>query len=257
MVDFDEINEHTELQRKETLKWARSMSEHSQERPGEERAGGGKKVYSIEAALELIGGFGRFQGIMTSILFTNYIKQGLVYYPLPYMELMPQFKCFNHVTNLFELCEPEDFCGKDVLMKYDYDAPTSLHNWVEKLDLACLPSEKIGYIGSAYFVGVLASVLVIPRLADIYGRKRPILYCQVGQLLAVLAFFVMTAYWQAVFLFFVFGLGFGGTVSVGVIYAQEFMMHKHRAFCIAAYGVIDGAIVAFLVAYFYFISKEW
>ena len=41
MVDFDEINEHTELQRKETLKWARSMSEHSRERPTEALAGGG------------------------------------------------------------------------------------------------------------------------------------------------------------------------------------------------------------------------
>ena len=49
----------------------------------------------------------------------------------------------------------------------------------------------------------------------------------------------MNAYWQAVFLFFVFGLGFGGTVSVGVIYAQEFMMRKHRAFCIAA--LVSGA----------------
>ena len=114
---------------------------------------------------------------MTSILFTNYIKQGLVYYPLPYMELMPTFKCFNPKTNVFETCEPEDFCGKEILWKYDYNAPTSLHNWVEKLDLACLPSENIGYIGSAYFVGVLISVLVIPRIADIYGRKRPILYC--------------------------------------------------------------------------------
>ena len=62
-------------------------------------------------------------------------------------------------------------------------------------------------------------MLVIPRIADIYGRKRPILYCQAGQLLAMLAFFVMNAYWQAVVLFFLFGLGFAGTVSVGVIYA--------------------------------------
>ena len=73
----------------------------------------------------------------------------------------------------------------------------------------------------------------------------------------MLAFFVMNAYWQAVFLFFIFGLGFAGTVSVGVIYAQEFMMHKHRSMTIAGFGVIDGAVVAILVLYFYVVSKDW
>ena len=100
--------------------------------------GGGKKVYSIESALELIGGFGRFQWIMSVILFANYIKQGLVYYPLPYMELAPQYLCYSHVTAAWEACEPADFCGKPyALWKYNYDEATSLHNWVEKLDLAC------------------------------------------------------------------------------------------------------------------------
>ena len=46
-----------------------------------------------------------------------------------------------------------------------------------KLDLVCEPPEHVGYIGSAYFVGVLISVLTIPRLADVYGRKKPILIC--------------------------------------------------------------------------------
>lgn len=68
---------------------------------------------------------------------------------------------------------------------------------------------------------------------------------------------MMNAYWQAVLLFFIFGLGFAGTVSVGVIYAQEFMMHKHRSMTIAGFGVIDGAVVAILVLYFYVVSKDW
>lgn len=117
---------------------------------------------------------------MCLVCFTNYIKQGLVYYPLPYMELMPEFQCYDHVTTRWETCEPSDFCGQNVRWRYNYDAPTSLNNWVEKLDLACQPPEHIGYIGSAYFVGVLISVLLIPRLADVHGRKRPMLYCQIG-----------------------------------------------------------------------------
>ena len=42
---------------------------------------------------------------MSIILFGNYIKQGLVYYPLPYMELAPQYLCYSHVTAAWEVCE--------------------------------------------------------------------------------------------------------------------------------------------------------
>ena len=56
-------------------------------------------------------------------------------------------------------------------------------------------------------------------------------------------------------LFFIYGLGFGGTVAVGAIYVQEFMMKKHRAPCIGYFGIFDGAAVAIIVFYFYFITK--
>ena len=61
MTDLDEIDETTELQRRETQKWARSMSETSSDRAtATSVAALGKKVYSIEDAIELIGGFGAF-----------------------------------------------------------------------------------------------------------------------------------------------------------------------------------------------------
>ena len=100
MTDLDEqlaehLDETTEIQRRETQKWARSISEHSREgrtstTTGE---GNGKKVYSIEDAIELGGGFGRFQWIMCFITFGSYIRHGISYYPLPYMELLPEFDC--------------------------------------------------------------------------------------------------------------------------------------------------------------------
>ena len=61
MTDLDEITESTEIQRRETQKWARSMSETSSDRPtATSVAAGGKRVYTIEDAIELIGGFGAF-----------------------------------------------------------------------------------------------------------------------------------------------------------------------------------------------------
>ena len=46
-------------------------------------------------------------------------------------------------------------------------------------------------------------------------------------------------------------------MAVGAIYVQEFMMKKHRAPCIGYFGIFDGAAVAIIVFYFYFITKYW
>ena len=75
---------------------------------------------------------------MCSITLGGFIRSGFVYYPLPYMELLPQFDCLDQVTDTWQLCEPDDFCGKtDIEWRYNFDAPTSIHNWVQQLDLAC------------------------------------------------------------------------------------------------------------------------
>ena len=75
---------------------------------------------------------------MSSITFGNYLRQGFVYYPLPYMELLPEFDCLDTATGQWSTCTKEDFCGKfGVHWRYNFDAMTSLHNWVEKLDLVC------------------------------------------------------------------------------------------------------------------------
>ena len=40
--------------------------------------------------------------------------------------------------------------------------------------MLCESKFKLGLLGSSYFVGIVSSVLVIPTLSDIYGRKKPI-----------------------------------------------------------------------------------
>jgi len=35
----------------------------------------------------------------------------------------------------------------------------------------CAPKNKIGLLGSTYFVGLVLGSIFLPRLSDIYGRK--------------------------------------------------------------------------------------
>jgi len=42
--------------------------------------------------------------------------------------------------------------------------------------------------------------------------------------------FYMTTLVEAYVCFFALGLGFGGSISINVLYMQEFLQKKHRAF---------------------------
>jgi hypothetical protein len=71
-------------------------------------------------------------------------------------------------------CTQKDICNKGI-PKENYrpnkDDPTYFDNWVEQYDLICEPKWKIGLLGSTYFFGVICFVIVVPWLADKYGRK--------------------------------------------------------------------------------------
>ena len=58
--------------------------------------------------------------------------------------------------------------------RINYDSPESYHNWVDpkKLDLTCKDEAVIGLIPSMYFVGFAVSCGIVPRIADLYGRKK-------------------------------------------------------------------------------------
>ena len=150
----------------------------------------------------------------------------MTYYTLPYLILMPDYMCrskasltSNDPIESFE-CKPDDFCPADSLVNIDYinwNSDRSLYNWVQKLDLSCKTDTEIGLIGAMYFVGILCSVLTFMRLSDIYGRKWPIIACQFIQLPAYVWMFYMNTLYEAYAIFFLFGLGFSGTISISIL----------------------------------------
>ena len=53
----------------------------------------------------------------------------------------------------------------------DWDDPSSLHNWVQRLDAICEPRWKLSFTSSAYFLGWSITLLWLPLISDKYGRK--------------------------------------------------------------------------------------
>ena len=55
------------------------------------------------------------------------------------------------------------------LYRVSYSDPEYLENWNQKFDMICTDLQI--YFGISISVGILASLLFIPSLADRYGRK--------------------------------------------------------------------------------------
>ena len=88
-------------------------------------------VTSIEDALALIGGFGRFQWLSSFITMGVYMRAAYTYYPLPYLELYPVYMCTSAASPTPYKCKPIDFCSDpSITATIDYNDSTSLHNFV-------------------------------------------------------------------------------------------------------------------------------
>ena len=99
----------------------------------------------------------------------------------------------------------------------------SLHNWVEKLDLTCQPGWKIGMIGSAVFIGWFVTLLFVPRLSDVYGRKKIYLIGMYVDWILFIAIFFCKSLDGMIIITFVFGLMTTNRCGVGYVYMMELM----------------------------------
>ena len=94
------------------------------------------------------------------------------------------------------------------------------------MDLLCVDKYLIGLTNSMFFIGVIISCLVIPPLADAYGRKVPFLASIGITVLVYLALIFTTNLYVAYVMIFILGLSFAGRMVVGVNYALEFFLTK-------------------------------
>ena len=108
---------------------------------------------------------------------------------LSFLEKMPnQFECLEKTATTMNKeeashqqrwikCNKEEICAekmaKDKYRPVKSD-PEYFDNWVGKFDLLCKRKEEIGFIGSSFFIGIIASILIIPRIADKYGWAQQI-----------------------------------------------------------------------------------
>lgn len=142
---------------------------------------------------------GRFQYFASVILTLAFISGSFCGQSLQFLMLAPHYECsFEQDFKTVFTCAPRPkkeipgFCDAapgTIYHRVNYTSDESLDNWFEQIELACATKAEIGLVGSLQFVGWALASAILPRLADIYGRKYIVVGSLTLQLLGLIATF--------------------------------------------------------------------
>jgi MFS family permease len=89
--------------------------------------------------------------------------------------------------------------------------------------MECVSKARVGLIGSSLFAGWALSAIFLPRLADIYGRKKIFLTSIALQLLAFQGLYFSKNLNLTTSFMFVFGIAAVGRCSISFLLLMEFL----------------------------------
>ena len=159
-------------------------------------------------------------------------------YALPILELQPRYICYNPRNQSSYACNSlESFCIDPMITHtINWDDSTSLHNWVETLDMACkyscvclmiaLGTEPavIGLLGSMFFVGWASAAPFVMRLVDIFGRKKVYIIDMTFHAVFYLGVLLSKNLTLTIAFQFCLGIFAVGRAAISFLYLQELLM---------------------------------
>ena len=177
-------------------------------------------------------------------------------YGLGFLTLYPDYQTLDASAKWVET-DRQIICAQDIPQnewRINYENETSYHNWVSpaKLNLTCTNKDKIGLIGSVYFLGMAASASFIPYISDIMGRKKPYALSLLLALIGYLVMYFSTSINLTIAAYLIIGIAAGGRVIIGATYMNEFIPLKYQNAVITILNLSDGSIMIIQCIYYYF-----
>ncbi len=179
-------------------------------------------------------------------------------YIIHFMQAKPDYTCLNVNTNTSYPCTADDFCSRPgIKFKVDYSTEQTIKNFITDFDLHCIDKVQMSMMGTVLFIGYTLSCLILPRLADIHGRKK--IFC---------GFYHFHALGTAVILFlpsyigiyiglFMIGISSSIRSTVGYVYALEFIQFKHQNVAGTVLKTVDVMTPILFSLLFMYVSKDW
>ncbi len=112
-------------------------------------------------------------------------------------------------------------------------------------------------IGSAYFVGYSVSCLIIPRIADIYGRRLPYIVSSFIQFLVYFGIFFSRDSLMTIALILIFGFCGAGRSGIGYLYLLEMMPADWKTMVGTLTHSVNSCTFIVSAIYFWYVSKDW
>ena len=122
----------------------------------------------------------------------------------------------------------------------------------------CAPEWKIGFLGSSLFLGWCITLLWLPRLADVYGRKKLFLLGMTLDLALYTVLIFASNLDLMIAVIFCFGLCTSIRTNIGYIYMMELIPKRNQTVAGTSWGVLESSIMLGATCYFMLSSsKNW
>ena len=171
---------------------------------------------------------GKFQYIAFTLIVLGMVCGAFILYSLVYFTHVPPLLCQIKTGGPYISCDDYDPCNPDEVHRWKVDphAIDDMNNWVNKLDLYCTGSFEMSLIGSMFLVCTFSGSFVLPRAADIYGRKLLFLIGLALYIAVVIALIFVNSLNMLYFLMFLGGISETGRYYVAYVYCVEMMPKK-------------------------------
>ena len=123
--------------------------------------------------------------------------------------------------------------------------------------MLCESKFKVGLLGSMFFLGVISTLIIIPPLADKFGRKLIFLISNIVSVIGQLGLILSDNIYEAYFFAFLIGATFSGKVVVGLNYMLEFNRPKWNETIIYLLLVAESVSTILFTIWYQFIDRGW
>jgi MFS family permease len=225
-----------------------------------DQSGNSRPKYNVDLAVKRVGGFGRYQLLMT-ILMALFRNAGMsIVYGVPTFTTQQKYFCSTvEGVSPKVICERELICERlEQGLYVDYEVDKSdigyIYGWEEEMNLLCVDPTQVSAMTSLYFVGFGVGIILFP-MPDMYGRRPSLLISMFGYLVSIvtlLQFPSMTMRSIALF-----GIGFFHLKnSASFVYCFELVQDDRKSAVSTAINAFDGATLVFLGTYFIYVD-DW
>lgn len=125
------------------------------------------------------------------------------------------------------------------------------------MNLLCEEKSKIGLIGSIYFAGVVFGIVILPPLADLIGRRWPVLIGNIVLIICMIGLIFTHNLYEAYVYMFLDGVSFAGKVIVCLTYVIEFTPYAYHEWGPLLVNGSLGPVTIFVTFWYQFIDNNW